>query len=237
VRLSLSRLRDKSLAKQLTFDLGLRPALGRDDFLVTPSNAEAVALIDQWPDWPSHAAVLVGSPGSGKTHLAEVWRQKSHAKLIAVQDLTVANVPELMVSSALVLELLNQDRQPESALFHLLNYAKQNSGFILLTSPVWPLSNLVVPDLQSRLNALPYSTILPPDDVLLRGVLVKLFNDRQISVDEALISYLLARMPRSLDMARLLVDRIDQAALEQRVEVTRVFAGKVLAELESPEFL
>ncbi len=225
------------MSQQLTFDLSLRPALGRDDFLVTPSNAEAVALIDQWPDWPTYATVLVGPPGSGKSHLAEVWRQKSNAQLITVTDLHVEQVPELFSTKALAIEIPPTLQLPEAALFHALNFAMQNGCSILFTTHVWPIATVELPDLKSRFQALPYATILPPDDTLLRGVLVKLFNDRQIAVDEALISYLLTRMPRSLDMARLLVDRIDRAALEQQVEVTRVFAGKILAELESPEFL
>lgn len=225
------------MAKQLTLDLGLRPALGRDDFLVATSNAAAVALIDQWPNWPSHAAVLVGSPGSGKSHLAEVWRQVSGAQVVAGRLLTVEAVPTLLQHRALVVEDLTAGEVLEHALFHLLNFTRQMSGHILFTTVNWPLQGVVLPDLASRLNALTVAHILPPDDDLLRGVLVKLFEDRQIAVDEALIGYLVTRMPRSLDMARLLVARIDVMALEQRVEVTRVFAGKVLAELESPDLL
>jgi chromosomal replication initiation ATPase DnaA len=225
------------LGQQLVFDMGLRPALGRDDFLVTPSNAAAVALIDQWPDWPSYAAVLVGPPGAGKSHLAEVWRQSTSAQIEKCADLNLEFIPELLAQGALVLEDLTAGRLPENALFHLLNYARQNGHSLLLTTAIWPLPAIELPDLRSRLQALPVAMIMPPDDVLLRGVLVKLFNDRQIAVDDGLISYLLTRMPRSLDMARLLVDRIDKAALEQGVEITRVFAGRVLAELENPEFL
>jgi chromosomal replication initiation ATPase DnaA len=224
------------LSRQLTFDLSLRPALGRDDFLVTPSNTAAVALVDQWPDWPSYAAVLVGPPGSGKSHLTEVWRRKSSAQIEKSADLKIEFVPELLSQGALALEDLSTGLLPESALFHVLNFARQNNHFLLLTTQSWPLS-VALPDLKSRLQALPLSVIMQPDDALLRGVLVKLFNDRQIAVDEALISYLLQRMPRSLDMARQLVDRIDKASLEQSAEVTRIFAGKILAELESPEFL
>jgi chromosomal replication initiation ATPase DnaA len=223
------------LGTQLTFDLGHRPAYGRDDFLVTASNAAAVALVDQWPHWPAHAAVIVGPPGSGKSHLAEVWRSAAHAAILAAGNLTVEAVPGLMATSALVLEDVEVG-VAEHAVFHLLNYARQNAGHVLLTAKHWPLT-VRLPDLASRLNALPVATIEPPDDELLRGVLVKLFNDRQIAVDEALVSYLLARMPRSLDMARQLVARIDAASLEQGAEVTRAFAGKILAEIESPDLL
>jgi chromosomal replication initiation ATPase DnaA len=225
------------LAKQLAFDLQLRPALGREDFLVTSSNSAAVALIHQWPNWQSHAAVLVGSPGSGKSHLAEVWRQVSGAEIVKSADILVESAPDLMRTGALVVEDLSAGQLDEHALFHLLNQARETGGHILFSAQTWPLTGIVLPDLASRLNALTVAAILPPDDDLLRGVLVKLFEDRQIAVDEPLISYLVMRMPRSLDMARQLVTRIDAAALEQGAEVTRVFAGKVLAELESPDLL
>lgn len=225
------------MSQQLTFDLGLRPALSRDDFLVTPSNAAAVALIDQWPDWPSYAAVLVGPPGAGKSHLAEVWRQSTSALLEQSENLIIERVPDLLSSGSLVVENLHLGTLPENALFHLLNFARQNGYSLLMTSAVWPLPFVKLPDLHSRLQALPVAAIKPPDDVLLRGVLVKLFSDRQIAVDEGLIGYLLTRMPRSLDMARMLVDRIDRVALEQGVEVSKVFVGRILAELENPDFL
>jgi chromosomal replication initiation ATPase DnaA len=225
------------LAKQLVFDLQLRPALGRDDFLVADSNMAAVQLIDQWPNWPARAAVLVGPPGSGKSHLGEVWRQRSGALLQSAATLSVEHVPEAMVTGAVLIEDIDRGDLQESALFHLFNSIKQDNGHVLFTARTWPLQSVAIPDLLSRLNTVAAVGILPPDDALLRGVLVKLFSDRQIAVDEALISYLVHRMPRSLDMARQLVARIDAAALERKVEITRNFAGQILAEWESPDLL
>jgi chromosomal replication initiation ATPase DnaA len=223
------------LAKQLTLDLGHRAALGRDDFLVTPSNAAAVALVDQWPKWPGHAAVLAGSGGSGKSHLATVWQNISGAKCVEADALTVEAVPDLLDRGALIVENLPQQNVAERPLFHLLNHAQQNGGYVLITSAGWPIQKVLLPDLQSRLLALPVAHILPPDDELLRGVLVKHFADRQIAVDEALVGYLVTRMPRSLDTARQLVARIDAEALEQGAEVTRGFAAKILAGFENPD--
>ncbi len=224
------------MGKQLVLDLPLRPAMGRDDFLVAPSNAAAVALIDQWPRWPSYGAILLGPRGSGKSHLATVWQQRAGAQIIEASALREEGVPAALSSKALVIENLSTPPLDEAALFHLLNLARGEGASVLFTTiqPVAALA-LEVPDLVSRLSALPVAAIAPPDDSLLRGVLVKHFSDRQIAVDEALVSYLLARMPRSLDMARQVVAAIDAAALEQKTEVTRAFAGKVLARLIQPE--
>jgi chromosomal replication initiation ATPase DnaA len=221
--------------RQLTLDLAHRPALAREDFLVSPANAAAVALVDQWPNWPTHGAVIVGPPGSGKSHLASVWQQRSEAKLRSASDLAADVVPEDFATGALVVEDAGDTALDERALFHLLNLARQQGGFVLLTAsrPVaaWPVS---LPDLRSRLMALPEAAILPPDDVLLRGVLVKHFADRQITVSEAIISYILLRMPRSMEALRLIVQQIDARALAEKVEVTRPFVARVLADCMAP---
>jgi chromosomal replication initiation ATPase DnaA len=224
------------LGKQLAFNLPLRPALGRDDFLVAPSNAAAVALVDQWPRWPSHGAILLGPHGSGKSHLATVWQQKAGAKLIESANVHRGDVPQLLSTGAVVIENLGSGRLEEDALFHLLNLAKAGGTFVLFTSlmPAAALK-LQLPDLVSRLGALPVAAIDPPDDALLRGVLVKHFTDRQIAVDEPLVTYLLTRMPRSMEMARQVVAAIDAAALEEKAEVTRAFASRVLGQVLQPE--
>jgi chromosomal replication initiation ATPase DnaA len=211
--------------------------MGRDDFLVTPSNEAAVAMVDAWPHWAAHAAVLTGPKAAGKSHLVEVWRQRSGAAFIAARDLQVDEVPQLLGQGALAVEDISPQSFDETALFHVLNQARQTGGHVLLTAENWPLQAVKLPDLLSRLLALPVATIYAPDDVLLRGVLLKHFNDRQIAVDEALLTYLVQRMPRSLDVARSLVERIDAVSLERRVEVTRQLAGQVLSELASPDLL
>ena len=222
--------------QQLLLDLPHRPALGRDDFLVTGSNSAAVSLVDEWPLWPTHAAILVGPKGSGKSHLSNVWQQASLAKAILAADLKTDTVGSLMANKALVLEDVSPGQFDQTALFHALNHARQQQGHVLLTSELEPKAwNVTLPDLASRLAALPLVNILPPDDALLRGVLVKLFADRQIAVDEALISFVLARMPRSLEAAQTLVAEVDRQALTAKSEITRHFVSKIMGEVFVPE--
>ena len=222
--------------QQLTLDLSHRPALARDDFLVSPANTVAVALVDQWPNWPTHGAIIVGPPGSGKSHLASVWQQRSGAGLLRAGDLSVEGAADVIAGGALVIEDAGEAGMDERALFHILNFARQQGGFVLLTAvrPVsqWPVR---LPDLMSRLRALPEAAILPPDDALLRGVLVKHFSDRQIVVSEQVISYILMRMPRSMDDLRRIVHEIDSRALAEKAEITRPFVGRVLGEYASPD--
>ena len=226
-----------NIPSQLLLDLSHRTALGRDDFLVAPSNAAAVKLVDDWPDWPAHAAVLVGPEGAGKSHLATVWQVRAKAPLIALHELTTPNAPALLSSGALALEHDEGRGFDETALFHTLNLARQQGGQVLLTSRLEPrLWQVKLPDLASRLKALPLVHISAPDDALLRGVLVKLFADRQINVDEAVVSYMLTRMARSLAAARSLVAEIDRAAMVEKAEITRPFVARVMAAHESPDF-
>lgn len=221
--------------RQLVLDLPHRAAWGREDFLVSPANAAAVAMIDGWRDWPSHAAVLVGPPGSGKTHLVEVWRQASGAGVLPVSALHEDDIPELMAGHALAVEDAPGDRLNERAMFHLLNYARELGGRVLITSMALPAAwNVALPDLRSRLRSAPVASLGVPDDALLRGVLVKLFDDRQLAVEESVLSYLLPRMPRSLEAARQIVAQLDAAALASKAEITRPFAAKELADMLSP---
>lgn len=222
--------------RQLTLDLPFRPALAREDFLVAQSNQAAVALVDQWPDWPAHGAIIVGPPGSGKSHLASVWQQKSGANLQIAASISTAVVPDLIAGGALVLEDMGQGIGDERAVFHALNLAQQQGGHVLLTGRV-PVASWAVtlPDLRSRLNALPQIAIEAPDDAVLRGVLVKHFSDRQIAVGEALVGYMLLRMPRSLEAVRRIVAVIDSTAMEQGVDVTRSLVAKILEEEMAPD--
>lgn len=225
-------------ARQLVLQLPHRQALAREDFLVSESNTAAVAMVDGWRAWPSHCAVLVGPAGSGKSHLVEVWRQMSGGKRILAGELREDAVPAYLSELALAIEDAPGARLDERALFHLLNLARQTSSKVLLTGETPPTAwNVALPDLRSRLRAAVTAEISAPDDGLLRGVLVKHFADRQLSVDESVISYLVARMPRSLNAARRIVAAIDEAALVRKSEVTRSFVGKILSSPVATEFL
>ncbi len=226
----------EKLQRQLVLDLPVRTARGRDDFLVTPSNAAAVAMIDRFPDWPSYGAVLVGGPGSGKSHLLEVWSAASGATAVAAGEIGAMAPSALLSKGALAIDDAPGDRFDERALFHLFNLARQASAHILLASERHPVAwRIALPDLASRLRALPVAELDPPDDALLRGVLVKHFSDRQLTVDEAIVSYLMARMPRSLAAARTLVADADRLALEEKSAVTKPLLARVLQRLAAPD--
>ena len=217
--------------QQLVFELPHRAALGLEDFLVSESNDAAVALIDRWPDWPVGAAIIAGPHGCGKSHLANVWRLKSEAYVVEAIDLDKSRVPALAAYGALLVENIERTRD-QAALFHLLNLVREQRLAILLTSAKAPGDlPLDLPDLSSRLKALPFAEISPPDDALLRAVLVKLFADRQLSIEPHIIDYLLLRMERSMASAQVLIGEIDRQALILQRRVTRAVAATALTAL------
>lgn len=217
--------------RQLALALGHRENFAREDFLVGPSNEAALALIERWPDWPAHALVLAGPEGSGKSHLAAIWAQASGARRLAARALASADLPAALVTGALVVEDLAAGRFDEQALFHLLNLAREEGAFLLITARLAPAGwSIGLRDLASRLRALPVAALAAPDDTLLRAVLVKLFADRQLKVEESLIAYLATHIERSFAAARAAVERLDREALRRQRPVTRALAAELLRE-------
>ena len=220
-----------STPEQLVFELPHRAAMGREDFLVSDSNAAAVALVYRWPDWPVVAAVLVGPKGSGKTHLANVWLLRSAAAVFDASQISREDVPAIASAGAAIIEDV-QYLTDEAALFHPLNLVREQRLQILMTTNIAPGDlSVSLPDLMSRLKALPVASIEAPDDALLRAVLVKLFADRQLSVEPHVIDYVLVRMERSLAAAERLVAEADRKALVLQRRVTRAVAAAALDKL------
>lgn len=219
---------------QLPLDLGHRPALSARDFLVAPCNVEAHAWICGWSDWPGPALVLTGPAGSGKTHLTHLFATSSGAVVLDAAALTVEDPPRLLQGArAVALEDCDRaaaaGRLDQTALFHLINLTRESRGHLLLTGRAaaarWPLD---LPDLISRLRAMPTVAIGAPDDAVLAAVLVKLFADRQVRVGEELILYLIGRMERSFAAAVTLVETLDRASLAGQRAVTVPLARAVL---------
>ena len=222
---------------QLTFDLPAEPGMSRDDFFVTGANRAALEMVEGWPagEASSPLLALIGPPGSGKTHLAHIWRARTGALTAGPGDVTAENLPALLSAGHLVLEDMPSASLDETAMFHLVNMAREEGAAILLTSRMFPARwPVALPDLKSRLRAAQLAGLGAPDDDLLRAVLVKLFTDRQIRPAEGVISYMLTRMERSLAAARDLVEEIDRRALQERANITIPFVSRVMREMSEP---
>jgi len=219
----------------MVLPLPVRSAGGRDDFFVAPANAMALAVLDAPQDWAAGRLLLIGPEGAGKSHLAAIWAAERGAATVSAADLGAAAPLQLAAQGAVVVEdapELAGQPQAEEALFHLLNLIAAEGGRCLITAPSPPRDwGLQLPDLKSRLEATQSVRIAPPDEALLAAVLVKLFNDRQLTVAPQLIDWLVTRMERSLGAARRLVAALDARALSEGRPITRTMAAEVLDSL------
>jgi chromosomal replication initiation ATPase DnaA len=213
--------------RQLALALDHAESYAREDFLAGSSNASALALIDSWPDWPARAIALVGPDGSGKTHLATIWAAAAGARVVSARHLDETDLPAALATGALVVEDAGAAAD-ERAFFHLINLAREEGAYLLFTArgapALWPA---VLPDLVSRLRALPVVTLKAPDDAMLRGVIVKLASDRQLTLDENVVNYLSTHIERSFAAARSAVIALDKEALRQGRPPSRALAAEM----------
>ncbi|MEM7295883.1 MAG: DnaA/Hda family protein [Pseudomonadota bacterium] len=218
------------MARQLVFDLGARPALGRDDFLVSKANAQAVARLETTADWLSHRLLLTGDVAAGKTHLARIWACDENACVLQAGELA-APLPDVatVVDQA---DAAAGDAAAEEALFHLINHlAAQRLPLLLVARRAPEVWGVALPDLLSRLTATQIAEISAPDDGLLSALLVKHLADRQLTADPNAIAFIVPRMPRSYLAARELVRALDAQSLSKSGKITRAIAAEALASL------
>jgi chromosomal replication initiation ATPase DnaA len=213
--------------RQLALALDHAESYAREDFLSGPCNQGPLQLIDDWPEWPANALALIGPEGSGKTHLAMIWAAVAGARVISARALREAELPSALATGALVVEDAAAGAD-DRALFHLINLAREENACLLLTArsapATWPAA---IPDLISRLRALPVLTLQTPDDAMLRAVIVKLAADRQLMLDESVVAFIATRIERSFAAARAAVIALDNEALRQRRAPTRALAAEI----------
>ena len=215
------------MSRQFRLKLDRTETFRREDFVVSPSNGEAVKALDAWPAWPNGALALIGPEGSGKSHLAQTWAVATGAAVIPAKgkvDLGALRGRPVLYEDA------DRDRtRRDEILFHLFNMASQADGGLLLTGRSPPSGwSCDLPDLRSRLNAVAVGLIEEPDDAILESMLRKFFRERNIRPNEDVFPYLLRRIERSAPKAREMVQRLDEAADAEGRPVSRALARQIL---------
>ncbi len=228
-------------SRQLPLPFVPQPSLGAADFLVADSNREAVTWLEMWPGWPAPAVIVVGPSGCGKSHLGRMFLARTGGLAVTSTELghqPPAASPSLLAAAAILID--DADRAIEAAyevpLLHLYNAVREEGRRMLLTAQTPPARwQIRLADLRSRLNSCPTVAIGAPDQALIAALLVKLFADRQLGVDEAVIGFLVNRIERSFAAARDIVAKIDAASLSARRRVTVPLAAEALNHVAGQE--
>ena len=178
----------------------------------------------RWPDWPTNALLIFGPKGSGKSHLGHIWALRADAVVLdARQDFS----PQSLREPALIEDI--EHMQNQEHLLHTLNYSRENNRSLLLTSGVSVRElPFTLPDLTSRLLALPVGIIEAPDDEVIVAAMRKQFADRQMKVDDEILSFLLPRMERSFAHIAEVIAALDRQALAEQRNLTIPFIKKIL---------
>ncbi len=220
--------------RQLTLALAHEHSYRREDFLEGAHNTEALSLIERWPNWPSYLFVLKGPAGSGKSHLVEIWRELSGARIVSGAELDGLQSRDVLATGVAAVEGVDRiGARGLVALFHLLNRAHAQDVHVLLTCQEPPEHWAAkLPDLLSRLRAGVWAHLREPDDMILRQVMVKLLADRQLEISPDVLNYCLLRMERSLQSAGRLVAALDEEAMATNTGLSKPMAARVLRRLD-----
>ena len=226
----------RSASPQLTLELAPEPGYERENFVVSGSNEQAYAMIELWPDWPDPMLLILGPPGAGKSHLGAIWASIAKASVQSAASLATADIEALAAGGPLLLEDGDAIGEAEAQLFHLVNLMREHGTALVITAKTPPDAwGLRTADLLSRMRLAPTVAIGPPDDALMRAVLVKLLIDRQLVIDTSVVGYIALRLERSLGAARAFIDALDREALARQRRISRTIAADVLRSIASSE--
>lgn len=218
---------------QLVLELGHETARGEADFVVCAGNELAFGHIRAYPGWPGPLTLISGPPKVGKSHLGRIWAARAGAAMPAPDE--VADAATAGGTAPLLVEDVDRAGYDEAGLFHLLNQSIRDRRPLLMTAraPVadWPYATA---DLKSRARLAAHFAVAAPDDTLLSQMFVKLFADRQVTVEPRIVAYLVARMERSAEAAATLVGVMDELALSRGRPVTRAIAAEALELVAAP---
>jgi chromosomal replication initiation ATPase DnaA len=200
-----------------------------DTLVVTEANRDAARLLTDWKFWPGGALALIGPKGCGKTHLALAWALEAGAREIA--PLAAPNDAASVFEEAQGRVLIDDADGPrdDGMLWRVLDLARARKGAVLLVGSSPPDKwDSGVPDLRSRLAALPIARLGEPDEALLEVVLRRICREQFIQLSDNASHYLAQRMPRTFAAAHALAAALDASIVKGAKPVSVAGAKRAL---------
>lgn len=219
--------------QQIPLDLRLPISYKAQDYVIDVQNAPIITLLNQFPHWPARWIWVEGDIGSGKSHLAHMFCHKMQAVHIFTFDDDLEFVQQKLeqVPHLVFDDNIPQDQKRQEKLFHMINMTRGLQGYGVILSEFITNEQLILPDLLSRLHQMMRFRLRPPDDALMRALLVKLFSDRQLSLSLSQLNWLIPRMRRSYDFIRNFTANVDTASLSAQKKITQPLLRAVLDQM------
>ncbi len=219
--------------QQIPLNLTLPVSYAAENYVIDAQNTPIVTLVNQFPNWINRWVWVEGEIGSGKTHLAHMFQHKMQATQIFTFHDHLEHIQEQLEQSPLFVfdDNIPQDSKYQEKLFHMINMVNGRQGYGVILSEFIMDETLILPDLLSRLRQMMHFRLRPPDDALMRALLVKLFADRQLNLSLSQLNWLIPRMRRSYDFIRNFTANVDTASLSTQKGITQPLLRSVLDQM------
>jgi len=201
-----------------------------DDFYVSKSNKSIFDILNNWPKWEKNFLNIAGDKYSGKTHLVNIFIKKFKGIKLDAKSLTNDDLSKIKIYENIILEDLSE-KIDEKLIYTLLNIVDIDNKFIIITSakPIVEI-NFSLLDLKSRTKNFIIHKIEKPDDELMFALILKNLSDRQISIDEKLINFIIKRIDRSYSNIFNFIYKIDELSLKKRKPIDFKLIKEVLGD-------
>ena len=201
---------------QLLLDFDHKIEFNEHDYYVSKSNYFAFNLIQNWTKWEKKILNIYGDTFSGKTHLANIFQNKSKALYLTDNDVSEEIFKKIKLTECIVIDDFEKIKN-ENLLYSLFNLIYQDNKYLLiLSNRAISDINYCLDDLNSRAKNCIFAKIENPDDDLIFAIIVKSFSDRQIKLEKKLLEFIIKRIDRSYGKIYEFIYKVDELSLKKK---------------------
>jgi len=207
---------------QFVFNLELQESFKKSDFFVNSTNKQAVNLVELWPNWHNKAAIIYGDRKSGKSHLGNIWLQKSNAKFIDIRTMDITR--DNFTNHCYLIDNFSYIKpEQENIILDMYNDALFNNNYVLFLCNIENRIKFKFKDLESRFNSFLSTSIRDPDDQVIEVIVVKYFSDNQVTIARDVIKYLVGRIIRNYSGISITLNNINDLSFKNKQKITIPF--------------